>query len=154
MEHYYSIKDNTNLLTHNQWTAGEYLNNWNEFVSWGTSIRSISNEQPYIGNKSLKLVSSDSTITIIDIVEELSQENIGDTIVFSAYLIGNNANLKVMYHDGDNYIKTVTTDINSMSFQKYIISSEVPEDAVNVRLRINSNGETTIYADNFSMTIQ
>lgn len=130
------------------------MNNWNGFVSWGTSIRSISNEQPYIGNKSLKLVSSDSTITIIDIVEELSQENIGDTIVFSAYLIGNNANLKVMYHDGDNYIKTVTTDINSMSFQKYIISSEVPEDAVNVRLRINSNGETTIYADNFSMTIQ
>jgi len=130
------------------------LNNWNGFVSWGTSIRSISNEQPYIGNKSLKLVSSDSTITIIDIVEELSQENIGDTIVFSAYLIGNNANLKVMYHDGDNYIKIVTTDINSMSFQKYIISSEVPEDAVNVRLRINSNGETTIYADNFSMTIQ
>lgn len=130
------------------------MNNWNGFISWGTSIRSISNEQPYIGNKSLKLVSSDSTITIIDIVEELSQENIGGTIVFSAYLIGNNANLKVMYQDGDNYIKTVTTDINSMSFQKYIISSEVPEDALNVRLRINSNGETTIYADNFSMTIQ
>lgn len=80
--------------------------------------------------------------------------DIGCTITYSGYFIGNTADLKLMCSDGNSYIKTITTRIDSLNFQEYVLSTDIPENTVNVRLRIQSLGETIIYADNFSMYIQ
>lgn len=84
-----------------------------------------------------------------------TSENIGETIIATAYIIGHNANLKLTFYNSDGTILyTVTTSINSADFQKYSLSTAIPSDTVKIHLRIHSTSEGIIYADNFTMNIQ
>ena len=84
-----------------------------------------------------------------------TSENIGETIIATAYIIGYNADLKLVFYNQDGtIIYTVTTSINSTDFQKYILSTTIPSDTVKIHLRIHSTSEGIIYADNFTMNIQ
>lgn len=119
---------------------------------WGNSTRAITNEQAYIGDKSVKLTSSDSNVSILDV--RFENPSINDVITAYCYIIGSNAKLELRFMNNDSIIKYTNTHINSASFQKYILSSTVPENTTHVNLRIYSTGEATIYADNFYMSIQ
>ena len=70
------------------------------------------------------------------------------------YIIGSNAKLELRFMNNSSIIKSIKTNINSANFQKYILSSTVPENTTYTTLRISSTGEATIYADNFYMSIQ
>lgn len=119
---------------------------------WGNSTRTITNEQAYIGDKSVKLTSSDSNVSILEV--RFENPSINDVITAYWYIIGSNAKLELRCMNNDSIIKYINTNINSESFQKYILSSTVPENTTRVNLRIYSTGESTIYADNFYMSIQ
>ena len=54
------MKDTNNLFSYNQWTAGEYNNNLNDFTLNNTQQQQniISNDYSKIGESSLKMISS------------------------------------------------------------------------------------------------
>ena len=53
------MKDNNNLLSHNQWSCGEYDNSQAQSIDWGVTIHKT-NEYSVIGECSLKAIGESS----------------------------------------------------------------------------------------------
>lgn len=54
------MKDNNNLLSHNQWSAGEYENSKAQSMDWGATVYKT-NEYSIVGESSLKVIRTEST---------------------------------------------------------------------------------------------
>lgn len=70
------VKDKDNLVSHNQWSAGEYLNNVTGFSQTMGGSLSVTDEYKTIGHKSIKSTMRGGTASL-DMVYVVSSDQIG-----------------------------------------------------------------------------
>ena len=141
------VKDKSNLLSFNQWSAGEYLNNFTGFLNMGTDEREISTEYSYIGNKSIKLYHENTKLTMFDIHEEISQEDIGRTLTVKCNCIKlyGNSKMQLLFYNGSTLLNAYDVNFSSNDFEEYSLSKEIPDNTTLAYIRFRDDGNSSSF---------
>ncbi|WP_296882100.1 hypothetical protein [uncultured Methanobrevibacter sp.] len=132
------VKDKTNIVPHNVWTAGDYSKNTNKFNTWNNGVITTSNEWSSNGEYSIKFTQSTATAwpgcdAVISINGEVKVE-------FTVDILTNTRLWVVLYemapnpHNLTNIIApassdkttiTLTYELPSVNFIKFKISASL-----------------------------
>ena len=151
------IKDKENILTFNQWTAGEYKNNFQDFKSYGEYEKEITHDNSYIGDKSIKIINNTTELTFLYIQQSISSEDINKTVTVSMDMQTNNPIYLQLMLYGESGLLSVNeiTISSSTTFNQYNISKNILENTSFITIRIRNNQQNnTSFIDNLSLIIQ
>ena len=148
------MKDTNNLLTHNQWSAGEYGNTIPVILV--NMLGVITNNYSDIGEQSLKLTKNASSGSYSRII--YNQSIINKTVTVSAHIrtVDTKAQLLLSELDSnDNTIQTGTVNIPTNSYGTF--TSSLISGSNNSKFVIhfgNIGGQNSdIYVDDISLTV-
>ena len=152
-----SVKDKLNLLSHNQWSCGEYLNNTTGFTPTMGGRLSVTDEYNTIGNKSLKSTTAGST-TSIDMIHVVNEEQIGHTgvVSFDTYSISNfNVHLmsRIGSSSGSASVKTAIAVPADKNTHVTLTIPEILSDTYSIFVRLQSNSNNDLFVDNFVLNL-
>lgn len=157
MEINLSVKDKFNLVSHNQWSAGEYLNNTTGFSHVMGGTFSISDEYKTIGHKSLKSTRGDGKASI-DLNYIVTDAQIGKTgtVSFDAYSASSRSEADLIFRDGSSSgaasIKSSVVVPSDESTHVIFTIPEIQSTTYSVVVRLlNNSGD--IFADNFVLKL-
>ncbi len=146
-----SIKDKNNLLTFNQWSCGEYLNNTQGFLTAFTTLQ-VERETNY-----LKVITIDSThYCSCSIHYELSSFEEGKTLTVSSFVLPTTFEVALEIFI-DSVWKRGVVSSNLHEIQHLTLSYIIPENVNDLLIRwdIRPQDEPTIfYLKNISLNIQ
>lgn len=148
------MKDTSNLLDYNQWSAGEYENNTNPFIT-NTSIIQSSNQYSVIGEQSLKILKKSTTgnhvYTILNYAEH------GKVVTLSVMVRSGNeyVNLQFIEQEGNTNIKTSSVKIPANTVSKASTSLTTSNSNTRLRIQFSSADEvdSCIYIDDINLTV-
>lgn len=145
------------MVSHNQWSCGECLNNTNGFAPTMGGRLSVTDEYNTIGHKSLKSTTVGST-TSIDMIHVVTEEQIGHTgvVSFDAYSISNfNAYLcwRSGSDSGSASIKATILVPADENTHVTITIPEIPDNTYSVFVRLHNNNNDDLFVDNFVLNL-
>ena len=138
-----SVKDTNNLLTHNQWTSGDYTNDLTDFTRIQSS--KITNQYSTIGESSINLNRIDNTWWI-NVPANLSTT--GD-YTFSIDILNKSDSVALRFQANGSAVTTLNIP-TSDSWQTYSISASLT-NLTNVYLQILNYTYDGIYIDNIRL---
>ena len=148
------VKDNFNLLSYNQWSGGEYLKNTNGLIAYEHMTLS----QIFLDKYCFKIVSDGTQWGFADVVFNDFTVNSKVQATFDI-LTENPVNVNI-YKMAEQSGRISASDIQipaSSTWQTYTLSSsEIPEDANSIRIRILQNNtveNTVTYLTNCKLQI-
>ena len=147
------MKDTNNLLSHNQWTAGEYENTIPTTLA--NTIGLITNKYSYIGEQSLKLTKNASSGSYSRII--YNQSIINKTVTISAHIRTEDTICQLLLLELDSNsstIQSITVNIPSNSYGTFntsLISGSNNSKFVIHFGNIGGQG-SDIYVDNIMLT--
>ena len=149
------MKDNNNLLSHNQWTAGEYENYPEIFYTAPMTDRICTNDYSSIGEQSIKLTKLGSPGSYARV--SYNQSIINKTVTASVTIKTENATvlLILLERDGTNIIQQRNVTVPSNSFMNISVSLESTSSNTSFGIQFNNNGDvgSFIHIDNISLTV-
>ena len=137
------MKDTNNLLTHNQWTSGDYTNDLTDFTRIQSS--KITNKYSTIGESSINLDRIDNTWWI-NVPANLSTT--GD-YTFSIDILNKSDTVTLRFQANGSAVTTLNVP-TSDSWQTYSISASLT-NLTNVYLQILNYNYDGIYIDNIRL---
>ena len=147
------VKDKANILTHNQWTCGDYLNNVTDFKFIGISSQAISldNTNPTNGKVCLKIERTDNNgYSFIIIPYQITSDDLGKTLTITAYIKNNiPAGVIALQISGATAVRTYIPNISEGTFT---VTRVLESD--DLQMQITTNGFGEIYLDNIIATFQ
>lgn len=147
-----SVKDKLNLVSHNQWSCGECLNNTTGFAPTMGGRLSITDEYSTIGCKSLKSTTTGST-TSIDMIHIVTEEQIGRSglISLDAYSISDFKVYLIFREDSSSGPSSIKLTVDVPANESTHVTLTIPEilsDVYSVILRVQNNNKDDIFMDN------
>lgn len=141
------MKDTTNVLSHNVWSATEYSGDFTGFSQGGGINLYSSNNYSQVGEHSLKLTNKASSAYRLRVYIPASKD---DTVTVSFDLLNQVSNFVALYNGGTSLVSTyppVTGDWQSIVLSKKVTSTD------DVFLQINCNAGQDCFVDNFKCVI-
>lgn len=145
----YSVKDKNNLLTVNQWSAGDYYQALNDFVLGNPGRIFASKDYSVNGDYSVKLTptTSNYSVAAIDYTFEA-----GKTYLLEVCCLNTAPGSSVQIRNSDN---TPAHSVNipvTNNFCNYSIEFTATGDEAQIVFR-TYNSEESLYVDNIRLTI-
>lgn len=140
------MKDKSNLLTHNQWSAGEYYDTISQ--THGLSSQ-MSKDFSTIGETSYKIIRSSE----LNRYWELRVKTTGNIFTASCQICSNIKgyfNILLVYVDGSEEYNQISFSGN-YNVQNLFISKNANGEVSRVSLRIVINNNSLVYLDNPSI---
>lgn len=148
------MKDNNNLLSHNQWSAGEYENYPEIFYTAPMTDRICTNEYSSIGEQSIKL----TKIADSGAYARVSYDNsiINKTVTASAMIKTNNRGELILIEiSGNNIITTNRVTIPAGSCAVFTVSLNSGNDNSRFGIQFSNHGDkySSIYIDDICLSV-
>lgn len=143
-----SIKDKSNILTYNQWSATEYNNNFNNFAQLNTVTST--HDHTSIGETSIKLTKTDN-YWWFDLMLLSIETNINYTLTIDIYL--ENGSFVMRQNDTGNTIREIYYNNQGQGTISLSIYYETLTDP-RIRFLIYNENTTNVFIDNLRLTPQ
>ena len=148
------VKDNNNLLSHNQWSAGEYENYPEIFYTAPMTDRICTNEYSSIGEQSIKLTKKADSGTYA----RASYDNsiINKTVTASAMIKTNNPGQLVLLEiSGNTLITQNMVTIPAGSCAVFTVSLNSSNDNSRFGIQFSNHGDkySSMYIDDLYLSI-
>ena len=147
------MKDTNNLLTHNQWSAGEYENT-PEIFSVKPYVNNIcTNNYSDIGEQSIKITKLQSSGSYARIMYNNGISNKTVTASATIKTENNSATLILLEIGSNGLINQQSVDVPANSFTKVNVSLHSTTSNTSFGVQFNNNGNVNsfIHIDNVSL---
>ena len=151
----YSVKDKDNILTHNQWSGGEYDKNSQSDINLSTATVIISDEHSSNGEYSYKVTPSSET-GYFNIIFDSLNDVAGKTALLTLDYLTNSSTsrvniIQVNSNNGEIDRKWVQLTSDNI-FNEVILTSQLQDDCVKIIIRVLL--DTVLFLDNITLKIQ
>lgn len=147
-----SVKDKTNILSHNIWSCGDLTHNLNGFIVNSSERNVASTERSVNGDYSVRLTPEEDNYAMTTINYTFEEE--GTYLLKCKCLNTGISDAKVIIRDSEN---TVIESINvpvSNQFQEYSIEVTISSENVNQILFRTAMSDSHLYVDDINLSIQ
>ena len=151
----YSVKDKNNILTHNIWSAGEYLNSLSDITVGNNANAVISSDWAYNGNSSIKFTQTGSGGSRSMLIS-YSYSEVGNTLTASINCL-NTANISYLkfyqLKDG-SVLGSQTVNIPASNDMQTVSATFTTVDTINtlrIVIETTDNVGQTIFVDNIKI---
>ena len=142
------VKDKSNLLNYNIWSAGDYLHTLNGFTKAGNGNLIISNESSINGDYSIKATPTSNQYCNVILTPEFDESK---TYLFYCYCKNQISGANLQLRDNNSIISSVTIPV-AFSFQYISLELNHPLNNYTIVFR-TYNSNYPLFIDNLNLQI-